>query len=461
MQQIDFLSLPPSNKLSIFNQRKNKTRFGGSIFLIEIIAIILIIFIYLFDHFKTSTYVIESNEIFQTYKDAMHSLETDKRFDPMTYFTFNIFTDYGNEVSDKFIVSTIESEFSPNPTVNLRETGITERPSKLKVSIFFKCYNKTLCKYFPRGTSDTDYTLEYYKLQINYPGYEIRHQHKIPLRKAGHISIKCPFLFDTVTRTKFQWRNIKYEEESGMWSRFFNNYLLGKEPVSYVEGHIESYTTYPVERDKDKIITLDKQYQYLATIEIENDIYRYLNYKRTENSIFTTIANISALISTVNFILIQFLSFYSYNFDNYQIINYISKKGNISIKDLTKNLEKKAELKDINEKGETNEPLIYEEKEMFNEDIGSVIQNKMDKKHESINFLQFFLNYFYCSCCKKRKEQEIIKICNEIISKYLSIESLLYNQIILESFWNDYRWNDPDLNNLKKNDLIIKFNNLV
>ena len=143
------------------------------------------------------------------------------------------------------------------------------------------------------------------------------------------------------------------------------------------------------------------------------------------------------------------------------MINYISKKGNISIKNLTKNLEKKEELKDINEKGETNEPLIYEEKEMFNEDIGSDIQNKMDKKHESINFLQFFLNYFYCSCCKKRKEQEIIKICNEIISKYLSIESLLYNQIILESFWNDYRWNDPDLNNLKKNELINKFNNLV
>ena len=78
MQKIDFLSLPPSNKLSIFNQRKNKTQLGGSIFIIEIIAIILITFIYLFDHFKTSSYTIESNEIIQTSKLLD---ETDERFD--------------------------------------------------------------------------------------------------------------------------------------------------------------------------------------------------------------------------------------------------------------------------------------------------------------------------------------------------------------------------------------------
>ena len=458
MQKIDFLSLPPSNKLSIFNQRKNKTQLGGSIFIIEIIAIILITFIYLFDHFKTSSYTIESNEIFQTYANAKFSYETDERFDQATNFTFNIVTDYNNEVSDNFIVST---PIVSSPTNDLRKTGITEKPSKLKLEIYYKCYNTTLCKYFPREKMDTDYTLEYYELQITYPGYEITHQGKIPISQNGYISIKCPFLFETITNTKFHWRNIKYEEESGMWSRFFNNYLLGKKPVSYVNGFIESYSTTPIERDQDRIYTIDKSYKLLATIEIENDVYRYLNYKRTANSIFTTIANISALISTVNFVLIQFLAFYSYNFDNYQIINYITNKRNISIINLTKDSGKKTELSDINGTGETNEPLINEEKEMFNEDIGNDIENEIDKKHEKINFLQFFLNNFYFSCCKRRKEQEIINVCNEIISKYLSVENLLYNQIILENLWSDYKWNNPDLNNLKKNELIGKFNNLV
>ena len=270
MQKIDFLSLPPSNKLSIFNQRKNKTQLGGSIFIIEIIAIILIIFIYLFDHFKTSSYTIESNEIFQTYANAKFSYETDERFDQATNFTFNIVTDYNNEVSDNFIVST---PIVSSPTNDLRKTGITEKPSKLKLEIYYKCYNKTLCKYFPREKMDTDYTLEYYELKITYPGYEIRHQGKVPISQNGYISIKCPFLFETITNTKFHWRNIKYEEESGMWSRFFNNYLLGKKPVSYVNGFIESYSTTPIERDEDRIYTIDKSYKLLATIEIENDVY--------------------------------------------------------------------------------------------------------------------------------------------------------------------------------------------
>ena len=458
MQKIDFLSLPPSNKLSIFNQRKNKTQLGGSIFIIEIIAIILITFIYLFDHFKTSSYTIESNEIIQTSKLLD---ETDERFDQAKKFTFNIVTDYNNEVSDNFIVSKFPSIIGGYPSNDLRKTGITESPSKLKLGIYYKCFNTTLCKYFPRDKEDKDYTLEYYELRITYPGYAITHQGEIPLSENGYISIKCPFLFETITYTKFNWRNIKYEEESGMWSRFFNNYLLGKKPVSYVNGYIESYSTTPVERDEDRIYTTDKGYKLLATIEIENDVYRYLNYKRTANSIFTTIANISALISTVNFILIQFLAFYSYNFDNYQIINYITNKRNISINNLTKDSGKKTELSDINGTGETNEPLINEEKEMFNEDIGNDIENEIDKKHEKINFLQFFLNYFYFSCCKRRKEQEIINVCNEIISKYLSVENLLYNQIILENLWSDYKWNNPDLSNLKKNELIGKFNNLV
>ena len=240
MQKIDFLSLPPSNKLSIFNQRKNKTQLGGSIFIIEIIAIILITFIYLFDHFKTSSYTIESNEIIQTSKLLD---ETDERFDQAKKFTFNIITDYNNEVSDNFIVSKFPSIIGGYPSNDLRKTGITESPSKLKLGIYYKCYNTTLCKYFPRDKEDKDYTLEYYELRITYPGYAITHQGEIPLSENGYISIKCPFLFETITYTKFNWRNIKYEEESGMWSRFFNNYLLGKKPVSYVNGYIESYST--------------------------------------------------------------------------------------------------------------------------------------------------------------------------------------------------------------------------
>ena len=59
------------------------------------------------------------------------------------------------------------------------------------------------------------------------------------------------------------------------------------------------------------------------------------------------------------------------------------------------------------------------------------------------------------------KAQEIIKLSNEIIGKYLSIENILLNQMIMENMMKDYKWNNPDLNSIKKNELIIKFNNLT
>ena len=61
----------------------------------------------------------------------------------------------------------------------------------------------------------------------------------------------------------------------------------------------------------------------------------------------------------------------------------------------------------------------------------------------------------------EQKAQEIIKLSNEIIGKYLSIENILLNQMIMENLMKDYKWNNPDLNSIKKNELIIKFNNLT
>ena len=47
--------------------------------------------------------------------------------------------------------------------------------------------------------------------------------------------------------------------------------------------------------------------------------------------------------------------------------------------------------------------------------------------------------------------QKIIQKCNEIISKYYSIENLLYNQIKLENLYKDYKWNNPSLNKFGNN----------
>ena len=98
MKAIDFITRPPSNKITIFNQKRNKTKLGGAFFIIEIIAIILITFIYLFDHKNNLPYYIETNTIIDSGM-GVYSHNEDL-FDQKTNFTFNMYTDYGNELSN-------------------------------------------------------------------------------------------------------------------------------------------------------------------------------------------------------------------------------------------------------------------------------------------------------------------------------------------------------------------------
>ena len=460
MKTIDFITRPPSDKLSIFTQQRNKTALGGVIFIIEIIAIILITFIYLFDHYNNLPYTIETNTIFET-DVGVHNFNPDL-FDQKKNFSFNIYTDYGKgtEVSDNFEI--VDYSMQEHST-NIRKKVITQKPSKLRLAVYYKCHNETVCKYFEKGGMDRDYTRKNYIFQISYPGFIISHQSPEPIRDLkGTISMDCPFLFDMITLSKFHWKNIKYEEDNGMWSRLFNNYILGKDPTSYIKGFIDSTSTYPVEIEEFWAYTPSKTHKLLAIIEIENNPYSYIYYRRIPNSVFTTIANIAALISSVNFLLASFLNFYSRNYENYTIIRYItSHKENIKENDLTQNSNKNLEIKELNNKiEETNIPLINNENEIFANEIGEDIENTVNENNDKIYFWHFFWNNLYFSCCKKTKEQEIIKLSNEIIEKYLSVENIIYNQIIMENLLKDYKWNDPNLNNITKNELIIKFNNL-
>ena len=77
------------------------------------------------------------------------------------------------------------------------------------------------------------------------------------------------------------------------------------------------------------------------------------------------------------------------------------------------------------------------------------------KKIRKLRFFDFFLNNCYC-CCKKQKPQKIIHICNEIVYKYASVDNLIKNQILIENFLKDYKWNDPSLNNVENNNLFIQ-----
>ena len=102
--------------------------------------------------------------------------------------------------------------------------------------------------------------------------------------------------------------------------------------------------------------------------------------------------------------------------------------------------------------------LIRREFEEANDEIDDLLQEKIMPK---FSFFRFFCNNLYCKyCCYKYRKQEFLHICDELILKYLSIDSLLYNQMITENIFKDYKWNDPLLYNIEKNELLDKLKNI-
>ena len=79
--------------------------------------------------------------------------------------------------------------------------------------------------------------------------------------------------------------------------------------------------------------------------------------------------------------------------------------------------------------------------------------------------MQFFLNNIYCKnwkgCAKFEKQQEIIQLCNTINMRYLSLDSILCNQIMIENLFRDYKWNNSLLNNVKNSEIILKLKTLI
>ena len=124
-------------------------------------------------------------------------------------------------------------------------------------------------------------------------------------------------------------------------------------------------------------------------------------------------------------------------------------------------------MNDLSDKDEEKE----EEKEKDNvknkikkdEDENNVENNITIPKRilPKLSFIDFYFNNIYCACSKRRTKQDILDICNKIISKYISVDSVLYDHILFENLLKDYSWNNPDLNNILNNELIKELNKLV
>ena len=124
--------------------------------------------------------------------------------------------------------------------------------------------------------------------------------------------------------------------------------------------------------------------------------------------------------------------------------------------ELSDDLDKNNNLIEKNN-NETNDNNINKEKG----DSDKFENNKDDRYLPKLHFYDFFANNIYTKKCCGSNKQEIISSCNEIILKLYSVDNVLHNIIMLENLFKDYKWNDPNLNDIENNEMIKNLKSLI
>ena len=333
----------------------------------------------------------------------------------------------------------------------------------------------------PNAASQKESNL--YFLFLNYSGYKINHQNEIsPLEKTRIIVpyILCPFK-NKYTFYYNHWKIIKYKEEKGLIGTFES--LSGNNNEYYGVEFINSFIYTPEKSVFIKYLEEVGNFKILAFINTPVlDVENYIDiYSRTKKSIWTSFANICSLsVSIYSGFIFIFCKFYSNNFDNYKIIEKIlSKNHNIyNNKIITKTkinsndkmiieLSNDFDIKDnlINNNSNNNdisdEVATFENKDnniIENNNNNDIIENRYLPK---LHFYDFFFNNIYIKKCCASNTQEIISTCNGIITKFYSIDNIIFNLIKLENLFKDYKWNNPNLNNVQNNESIMELNSFI
>ena len=478
MNFLDFLNESP--KFFIFQKKANKSNFGGVLFLIYILIMILISLAYILDYAFNDIYTYETLT-FYNHTDNREEIAKMNENDELNPY-FNLTISFWNN-GDFALFDIFENKFLESDEVDYlfhSNYYIRKKASEINFFIFYKCGDDIFCSSFEQF-------IEYYQpfwsgsIQVDYTKYNIDHSADIPVQKVigdkdwikEELFLKNETGYDKIS---FEWEVIKYKDQKSLFDSLTGNrkeYIFGFEKND--KKPTKEFMKFDNYSDYSRSYYELGVYLPLFHITYENNHEEYLFYKRKKVEILDVLANIGALFSTVKFFFSLFFSFYSTNFDNYKIMCKILNPEKEPLREIELSSEINESLTDKNkEKNKFNEIDInnnidalidnYSDENKKDEDIKAHISHETSEDSpiilNKLSFIDFYFNNLYSKCCKKIKKQEIINTTNEIIYKYISIDSLLYNQIKLENLFKDYKWNNKSLNNIHNNKMIIKLKNL-
>ena len=463
MYFLDFLSESPN--LFVFQTETNKTNFGGVLFLIYIIIMLLISLAYILDYALNDKYTYEAMEFYNNTDDQeeIDRMNNDDKLNPIINITISLNKNF-------VIADEINREILDKNDTEYPKYKFSKKASDIKFIVAYRCGEDETCSSFNKLKGSR---ISFGTVNITYPSYEINHSNTPPFYENKPKSII--YLFGAEENTgyyykRFEWEVIKYKDQKSLFDTFTNNkkeYIFGHIKNDEPQKLFEYYDNYGLKYFEGKGYFME-----IYNIELTNNHDKYLLYKRKKIEFIDALANVGSLFSTVKFFFALFFSFYSKNFDNYKILGKILKSPKDPIKkiELSSNFnieeEKDNKNKDLDKKDPLidealNENKIHIKESDINKDTN---ENNIDDDNsivlDKLSFIDYFYNNIYTKCCKRRRNQELINSVNEIVYKYLSIDSLLYNQLKLEGLFKDYKWNNPSLSNILNNIMIKNLKNI-
>ena len=474
MHCFDFLSNSP--RIFIFDRETNKTNFGGVLFLIYIIIMVLISLAYILDYALNDKYTFDGTKNYNTgNQDEIKKLNDNEELNPYIELlvAYKTVSRWKNKIS---IYDLNQKKFLETTTID--EYGwpgfkYKEKASNINLILNFFCGEDDDCNGYDL---DTFSSIMIGIINVTYPGYKIEHSNDPPINEDKPISLEERFsVEDDVEYTySYNWEVVKYKEEKSLFDTFTNR------KIEYNFGHIKNDKP-DIKSDSTDVFSYKENGYFvpLVRIQFKNEHDEYLLYKRKKISPLDVVAKIGSLFSTIKTFFDVFFSFYSKNFNNYKIVGKLLNNPKEPIKriELTTKFKENISSKENEEEEEKDkindikneEPLIDKNSNDFkiitkDPDINKDIDDNNDGNSSSfilnkLPFYDYFYNNIYSSCCRKRKNQEVINTVNDIMYHYLSVDFLLRNQILLENLLKDYKWNNPLLSNIQNNQMIIKLKN--
>ena len=167
MHPLDIISESPN--LFIFQKESNKTNFGGFLFLIYLIIIILICIYYIIDYIEGDKYVVQSFSHFNI-RNAEDEEVTRRNeninYNPNIAFKLDI-----RDIDDKLLDDKIKLYNLRNNSFLNRNTTFKERISGLYFYIVYECENINCSNEYTNRSGS-------FFLDLEYDGFYLDHQNK-------------------------------------------------------------------------------------------------------------------------------------------------------------------------------------------------------------------------------------------------------------------------------------------